>query len=64
VLFDQFDRLLLLTSDGRTLYCGAREEVLRHFAFLDKELNLEQRAVCPARANPSECVFVFRYYYD
>ena len=54
VLFDQFDRLLLLTANGRTLYSGPREEVLCHFAYLDAELELEQRAVCPANANPSE----------
>jgi ABC-type multidrug transport system ATPase subunit len=53
-LFETFDRLILLSSNGRTLYSGARRDVLRYFAELDAQLSLGGALVCPRGASPPE----------
>ena len=53
-LFDQFDRLLLLSSDGRPLFSGPRHQVLRYFAELDAKLHTGGALVCPEDAAAPE----------
>ena len=47
-LFNQFDRLLALSSEGQQLYFGEIDHVLQYFE--------QHGAVCPADANPAEFV--------
>ena len=53
-LFEHFDRLLLLSGDGRALYSGPRRDVLRYFAQLDGQLAMGGALVCPTDASPPE----------
>jgi len=45
-LFSRFDRLIVLSSHGYTLYAGPRQDATEHFA--------AQGHVCPADYNPAE----------